>query len=190
MSKRGRKRINPRKIPLAKASINQDEVIAEVSTGNLYRAWLLVLPSLIDMEGMTKERAVSLWETVNDYVSSDSFANSDLPSHRDRAEKLMGCPIPHQNVSFCRVTSKGELDALKRKLKENALYAALCFIWLGLEKTQQFDEESLRILFLNAKLTLAELQEGYTSYEQLADEMEKRGYVLRESSEEMELSPK
>ena len=189
MPSRSKKRTNPRKIPLAKAAINQEEVIAEVSTGNLYHAWLLVLPTLVDIDGMTKEKAVSLWEAVNDYASDPSFTGAHLQAQMSRAEKLMGYPVPHQNMSFRGITTRGELEALKRKLKDNAIHAALCIIWLGIEKTQEFSEGSLRHLFLNANLTLAEVQAGYTTYEQLADEMENRGYALRESTDEMELSP-
>ena len=183
-----RKRTNPKRIPVSPASIDQDAILAEVSRDNLYYAWLLVLPSLLDLDGMTRAKIVEIWDSVNQYASDPKFTGDRVNTEISRAEKLMGYIEPHQNLSFERVRSQGDLDALKRKLKENAIHSALCIIYLGLEAIKALDENAMRRLFLNASITLAEVQQGLYTYSDLEGALRENGISLHESKDDMLIS--
>ncbi|MBR0311844.1 MAG: hypothetical protein IJQ98_05540, partial [Oscillospiraceae bacterium] len=68
-----KKRTNPNRIPIALEKIDKDELVASVSHGNMFYAWLLTLPALIQQEGVSKDRVIELWTVVNDYMAAPSF---------------------------------------------------------------------------------------------------------------------
>ena len=184
MSKGKKKRVNPRRVPIAKGSVDTHKIVEELSVGNLYYAWLLVLPELFSMDGMDKQRIFALWETVNEYAASPRFERESVNFQVRRAEKLIGYPMPHKEIRFPDAKTKGELDACKRKMRENALYSALCIICLGLESTGQFTDDQIRKVFFNAGITLAEVRSGLQSFDALLKDAEEHGVIVEDNGYE------
>lgn len=185
MSKGRQKRVNPNKVPVSKDKINEAELIAEASTGNMYFAWLQILPNLVEMPGMTRKKIVELWHAGNDYAMEPRPANMKAGEERILAERLMGLRMPHPGIDLDRIRTRGDLLAVKRKLKEDARYSALCIICLGLKKTGLLSDDEIRHLFFNADITLAEIQSGSRSYEELAKDLQEKHIILIDSNEDM-----
>lgn len=52
-------------------------------------------------------------------------------------------------------------------MKRVALHTALTVVYFGLEATGQFEKEELKKIFLSADLTMAEIERGVNSFEQI-----------------------
>lgn len=185
MSKK--KRTNPNRIPVAYEKIDKSELLASVSHNNMYYAWLLAIPAILEQDGMTREKVIGLWDKVNDYVSSPSFTGSRLKRELSELEKGIGSHAPYPNVPVEDIRTKADLESVRRKLRKNALYTAICMILIGLRKTDELDYEVLRRIYLNADLTLAEIEHGYTSYEDLRSWAMERDIIVTEDREGMSL---
>lgn len=95
MSKKNAKRINPHRIPIARADVNIDALIAEANQGTLYRAWLIVFLCLLEQENLTYDEAIFAWNAVNDYNSVQKrLEQMDVT----KAEELTGITIPRKDI--------------------------------------------------------------------------------------------
>ena len=155
------------------------------SAENNYCAWLLILPTLSEQENMSRKRILEIWDAVNEYASQPRPQDLKASEETRRAEKLMGLSMPHPHIDMDHIRTKGDLLAVKRKLKEDALHSALCIICLGLEETKQLSHEELRRLFFNVNLTMAEIESGITSYDRIAKQLQEKHIILRDSNEDM-----
>ena len=185
MSKGKQKRVNPNRIPVSKEELNENQILTEASTGNMYFAWLLILPTLSEQENMSRKRILEIWDAVNEYASQPRPQDLEASEETRRAEKLMGLSMPHPHIDMDHIRTKGDLLAVKRKLKEDALHSALCIICLGLEETKQLSHEELRRLFFNVNLTMAEIESGITSYDRIAKQLQEKHIILQDSNEDM-----
>ena len=185
MSKGKQKRVNPNRIPVSKEELNENQILTEASTGNMYFAWLLILPTLSEQENMSRKRILEIWDAVNEYASQPRPQDLKASEETRRAEKLMGLSMPHPHIDMDHIRTKGDLLAVNRKLKEDALHSALCIICLGLEETKQLSHEELRRLFFNVNLTMAEIESGITSYDRIAKQLQEKHIILRDSNEDM-----
>ena len=82
-----------------------------------------------------------------------------------RAREIIG--IPNMRLNSDKIKSPVELEAFKRKVRHVALQTALSVIYLGLEATRQFSLDELKKIFFSADLTLAEIESGVNSFEQI-----------------------
>ena len=185
MPKGKQKRVNPNRIPVSKEELNENQILTEASTGNMYFAWLLILPTLSEQENMSRKRILEIWDAVNEYASQPRPQDLEASEETRRAEKLMGLSMPHPHIDMDHIRTKGDLLAVKRKLKEDALHSALCIICLGLEETKQLSHEELRRLFFNVNLTMAEIESGITSYDRIAKQLQEKHIILQDSNEDM-----
>ena len=80
------------------------------------------------------------------------------------------------------------MEAIRRKLKKNALHAGLCIIALGMKALDLYSNEDLRSIFFNVDLTLAEIDRGVTSYDKLLETVQGYGIRLSQGASDMELS--
>ncbi|MBO4913890.1 MAG: hypothetical protein J5449_01675 [Oscillospiraceae bacterium] len=175
------KRVNPHRVPVSRELIDEDRLIEEASVGNLYYAWLLLLPSLFDFEGMTNARIAEIWDAINEYVSISRLESS---ADMKRAETLTGMKQPHHSISLEQVRTMGGLQTAMRKLRENAIFSALCLICLGLDSMKLLGSDEIRKLFLNADITIAEIQKGCNSYSAISDSLKTRGITISDSSDD------
>lgn len=175
MSGKRKKRINPNKVPISKDEVDVDKLINEAGAGNLYSAWLLLLPTLCEYDAMTGERIVKTLNAANAYITHPLPANKNIAKEKKRVEELLGMRMPHPHIDLDRIQTKGDMAAVNRKLKENALHSALCLLCMGLEATGQFSEAQLKHLFFNAGITLAEIQSGCRTYGAIAEELREKG---------------
>ena len=166
-----KKKTNPRRIPLAKREINKDEILHDATQGKMDGAWLLVANELYDQG---HRNLSELNEAVGAYV--DASAGS---ANMERAEAIMGIPAS-THLSVKQIKSPVELEAFKKKVHWVAIRTALAVICLGLESTGQFTEEELRKVFFNVDLSLAEVESGRTSYEEI-----ERGLLNKMVKDEM-----
>lgn len=172
-----KKKVNPRRIPLSKKAIDKDAIIEEAMQDDMTQAWLLVASALVDRE---YENISELSDAVNRFVETGSAQDAEIQSmqgntawrlkeHRDsemrRAREIIG--IPNMRLNPDMIKSLVELEAFKKKVKRVALYTALSVIYLGLEATGQFEMEELKRIFLSADLTMAEIESGVNSFEQI-----------------------
>ena len=156
-----RKKVNPRRVPLAKSEINKDRIVEEAMKDDMYHAWLLVATALVELEYAKPEEIQGLCDQVNLFAKKD--ATNDAMA---RADKLMGIGTkPRLNIE--RVTSPIELAKFKKKVRRIALHTSLGVICLGLESVFKFDEKDLRRIFLSADLTQAGIDAGKDSYDNL-----------------------
>jgi len=186
MSKK--KRTNPNRIPIALGKIDRNELLASVSHDNMYYAWLLAIPALMQQEGFTSEKIIELWDAVNEYVSSPDLKGERLMRELSAIEKGINCHAPYPSVPIEDIRSKADLESVRRKLKKNAIYTAICMILVGLRATQAFDFELLGRVYFNADLTLAEIEHGYTSYGDLRNWAIEQDIIVTEDREDMSLA--
>ena len=172
-----KKKVNPRRVPLPKKAIDKDAIIEEAMKDDMAHAWLLVASVLLDMG---YENISELSDAVNRYIETGSTLDSAsqslqekaawrLKEHRDaeirRAREIIG--IPNMRLNSDKIKSPVELEAFKRKVRHVALQTALSVIYLGLEATRQFSLDELKKIFFSADLTLAEIESGVNSFEQI-----------------------
>jgi hypothetical protein len=157
-----KKKVNPRRIPLAKSAIDKDAIINEAMHDDMFHAWLLVASALVELGFARPDEIHDLSQHVNQYSKTHHPERLDV----EKGEKLMGIgDIPRLNVD--RVTSPVELEKFKARVRRVALYTALCSICLGLEDTVRFSPDDLHRIFLAADLTEAEIAAGQESYDDL-----------------------
>ena len=178
------KRVNPRRIPLAKDKIDKAAIINDVSYANLYYAWLLVLYAMLEQEAKTPDEVKRLWNAADRACVEEGLKTWEIHD----AEQLMGLKEPHPNLNMYAVRSLAELEAFKRKARENAVFIALCSICLGLDNGGLLDKAQLRRVFANVSLTLAEIESSCTSYDQLAADITRHGLSVNETDAEISLS--
>ena len=155
-----KKKVNPRRVPLAKSAIDKDAIIEEAMKDDMSHAWLLVASSLVEQEHISVN-------DVNAYISNKAFKSGSDNSELTRAEKLMGKNNPYKNLDPSRIHSPVELEAFKKKVAKVAIHTALSVICLGLDSTGRFSEEDFHRIFLGADLTLAEIESGVNSFEEI-----------------------
>ena len=182
-----RKRTNPKKIPVTVGDIDRHELIASVSHGNMYFAWLLMIPVLFQQEGISREQILSLWDVVNNYVSDSSFLGARLNNELHAIEEIIGAKAPYPSIPFDRIRTKGDLESVRRKLKKNAIYTAICMILIGLNTAGGFDTATLRRIYTNTDITLAEIEQGINSFENLQRWAQSNGFAISEEQDEMSM---
>ena len=179
-----KKRINPRRIPMPKSGFDKEKIINEASSGNLYFAWLLILHTMLEHEAKTPEEIQRLWNAANSTLIQQCISTWQL----EKAKKLMGYGQPFPNLGFHEAHSEVEMAIYKRKAQQNALHIALASICLGLDATGQIDHAQLHRIFSNVDLTIAEIESGYNSYDQLAKSITARGLSVDETAEDVQLN--
>lgn len=165
------KRINPRRVPLSKGNAVREQIIERASRGNSVYAWILVLHSMLFHVAKSDEERLRVWNVADSVRVRESL---DLKNIR-AAEDIMGLRYPYPNLAKQQIASLGDAVVYERKAKENALFFGLCAIALGLQATGAYDGEQMHRIFSNADLTLAEIEQGSTTYENLAKEIEESG---------------
>lgn len=150
----------------------------------MYYAWLIVFPCILEQEGLPFEKAIEAWEDVKTYNAKLRHLEQFDVS---RAEDLTGIPIPHKNLHIGKVRSAAELESIRQKLKKNIMGIAFGTIGLGLYYEGHFSENTIRRIFFNADLTLAELERGSTSYDQLYEKLLSYGIQLERSDNDLNI---
>ena len=168
-----RKKTNPRRIPIARKDVNTDAVIEEAMKDDLVHAWLLTTEALINQEHINPGEISGYADAVNKYIEQGSKqGKGDIV----RAEKMVATKKPRVDPSYVR--SPYDLEKFKKKVERIALQTGLCVICLGLESTGKFSEEDLKRIFLAADLTLAEIDSGVNSYENIEKELLEKAVKL------------
>lgn len=181
-NKRG-KRVNPRRIPMAKSAFDPAAVMNEESYGNRYYGWVLVLHAMLEQGIKTADEIKRIWDAANGAVLHLTLKSWEIHD----AEQLMGLKEPYPHLDPRRVRSEAEAAVYRRKARENATFLALCSIALGLEASGMVDHAEQRRIFSNAALTLAEIENGCCSYKQLAGEIMRHGLVIEQTEEDIYL---
>lgn len=184
MAKKKIKRVNPRRIPLERGEFDRAAIIKDVSYANLYFGWLLVLHAMLEQEAKTPDEVKRLWNAADRACVEEGLKAWEI----HEAEQLMGLKEPHPNLNTYLVRSPVELEAFRRKARENAVFIALCSICLGLDNGGLLDREQLRRIFANVSLTLAEIESGCTSYDKLAADITRHGLTVNETDAEITLN--
>ena len=174
MPKKRSKKMNPRRIPMPKSAFDREAILEEATKDNMYRAWLLVLNALVEQGRVEPDEFPALLYDVDDYMASPRFRGDGKDGEIARAEKLMGISSPHPSLRPDSIKSVVELECFRKKVFRIATHIALCVICLGFEYAGRFTEDELRLIFFNADLTLAEIDDGRVSYEDIEEGL--RGY--------------
>ena len=82
----GNKKLNPRRIPLAKKDINKDEIINSAMNDDMAHAWYLVATALLEQELVSSADIPAICEEVNQFSLTARAEVAKLV----HAEKLMG----------------------------------------------------------------------------------------------------
>ena len=160
---------------MAKNAVNIDEIITEANQDNLYYAWLIVLPNILEQELSTYDEVIGMWEAVKAYNRAQrKLSDSDIK----RAEELTGFHIPYKNLDVGNIRSVADLKKVREKMRMNAMGLAFGTIGLGLYHESHFPADSIKRIFLNADLTLAEMERGVNSYEKLSAKLNSYGIRL------------
>ena len=163
-----KKKVNPRRVPLAKNAINKEEIVREAMENDMVHAWLLLAGPLLD-EGY---ELTPLADAVNTYIRRSGDKNESYELRRAQAE--LGFPLIRLDTS--RVKSPVELENYKRRVQRLALDTAICVLYLGMEK--KIEPNKLKMIFFSADLTRAEIEKGINSYEDIERELHLRSVEL------------
>ena len=82
--------MNPRRIPLSKSTVDKNAILEEATKDDMYRAWLLVVSALLNLELVPVNEIDHLADNINRYISSNAFKAKTRDSEIARAEKIMG----------------------------------------------------------------------------------------------------
>ena len=108
--------------------------------GDMFRAWLLVINAMAELELVQVKELPSMADAVNTYISNSSRSQASQQNEIKRAEKLMGIQNPYGNLDPNMIKSPVELVKFKKKVFRVATHTALCVICLGLEATAGMQE--------------------------------------------------
>ena len=175
-----KKKVNPRRIPLAKSEIDKSSIMSAATENDMYRAWLLILCAMADQEWIDLESIPEIVAEADRYIMRAHPDKSALKEEFRRAEKLMGIPMPYENLNIDSVRSPIELEAFKNKVFKMATHTALTVIFLGLESSGRFSEEQLRRIFFHVDLSLAEIDSGISSYGDFETKLDRLGLSITE----------
>ena len=183
-----KKRVNPNRKPVKPATFDKAEIMKRANSGNIVYAWLLVLHTLIyheakhlssskaledGVEGVVDDAtnaAVKLaWKAADDAVVNEVLSASDIR----KAELITGMKTPYINLETTPIRSQLDAEKLYKRAKKNALYNALFSIALGLEQLGYYDNTQLNRVFTNVEITLAEIEEGVLTYDDLMADIDK-----------------
>ena len=128
---------------------------------DMAHAWLLVAGPLLDRGHYLPPLA----DAVSAYVNSATL--KDNKAAMARAEAALGIKKMHLDPD--RVKSPVELEAFKKKVWRVAMHTALCVIYLALE--ERIDKDELKEIFFSADLTLAEVESGINSFDEIQREL-------------------
>ena len=162
-----KKKVNPRRIPLARKYVDKDAILEEAVKGKVADAWVLVANALYE-EGYTDIDEID--QEVSHYLDSDAYVKADREEIR-RAGALMSTQPSASHMKVENIRSAVELEAYKKKAQSVALYTALNSICLGLMQTGKFSEEELRRVFFNVDLSLAEIESGRSTLKKIEKEL-------------------
>lgn len=181
MAKGKSKKVNPRRIPLSKRQISKASLMEAASYGNLYYGWLLVLHTMLEHSDLTVETIKSVWDEANTTALSGSRSSLEIK----RAENILGMQTPYPNLDMLPINSAVDLERYQKKARKNAIHIALCSIGLGLDACGQFGGDVLKSLFMNAMLTMAEIESGCGSFETLSEEIARKGVKLEQTEDDI-----
>lgn len=173
-----KKRVNPHRKPISKESVDSKAILEEATEDDIYRAWLLVGNAIIDLDIVHASELPILSDEVNRFIANPA-SERKRASEMLRAETKIGIKKPYGVLDPHGIHSEAELKTFKSKVYRLATFTALCVLYLGLESTMKFDELQLRRIFLNTDLTLAEIDRGLNSYENLEQTL---GEALKSAS--------
>lgn len=162
-----KRKMNPRRIPISNDEKNQNKIVEEAMHNDMLYAWLLVANSIIGLNLMTPDELQELSVLVNLNLQK-KFDTMDLI----HAEDLMGISY-HPNLQKTKVQSPFDLEKLKKKIRKIALYTALSVICLGINESGKFTKDDIRNIFFDVDLTIAEIENGINSYDQLKEQLER-----------------
>ena len=185
MSKQKSKKVNPRRIPLAKREIDKDAILEEATRDDLYHAWLLVFDTLLEQGQIAYDDMPDFTEAVNAYIRKPAHNDVVKKDETRRAERLMGIPCPHANMDISRIKSAVELEAFKQKVYRVAIHTALSVLCLGLESTGKFSEDDLRRIFFNVDLSMAEIEHGLISFTDVEKRLASHGVIIERENEDL-----
>ena len=159
-----KKKTNPRRTPLPRNALDKDAILEEAVKDDVAHAWLLVAGPLLDRG----YELPPLADAVSAYVNSATL--KDNKAAMTRAEAALGIKKMHLDPD--RVKSPVELEAFKKKVRRIAIQTALCVIYLALERL--IDKDELKEIIFSADLTLAEVESGINSFDELQEELLER----------------
>ena len=159
-----KKKTNPRRTPLPRNALDKDAILEEAVKDDVAHAWLLVAGPLLDRGHYLPPLA----DAVSAYVNSATL--KDNKAAMTRAEAALGIKKMHLDPD--RVKSPVELEAFKKKVRRIAIQTALCVIYLALERL--IDKDELKEIIFSADLTLAEVESGINSFDELQEELLER----------------
>ena len=139
-------------------------IIEEAMKDDMAHAWLLVAGPLLDRG----YNLPPLADAVSAYINTTTA--KDTKAAMSRAEEALGIMKMHLDPD--RVKSPVELEAFKKKVWKVAMHTALCVIYLALERL--IDKDELKEIIFSADLTLAEVESGINSFDELQEELLER----------------
>ena len=108
----GKKKVNPRRIPLGKAAIDTKQIIQDAMKDDMRHAWYLVASALLETELAKPEEIPDLFDECNRYSRTANAVMSKL----GHAEEITGRKRPAR-LDSNHIKSQVELDKYRKELK-------------------------------------------------------------------------
>lgn len=99
-----KKKVNPRRIPLAKSAIDKDVIINEAMHDDMFHAWLLVASALVELGFARPDEIHDLSQHVNRYSKThhpkrlDAEARLPNPCRGDSCGSNRGASLPSRRI--------------------------------------------------------------------------------------------
>ena len=161
---------------MAKSEIDKDAILDEATKDDMYRAWLLVAHSLIELDFLSPSQIGILADNINKQIGAKRFKADDYEMRR--IESLIGLPPRYGHLDISYVKSPHDLEKFKKKVEKVAVHTSLCVVAFGLEASKRFSAEQLRRIFFDVDLTLAEIDRGCNSYKEIEGMLAEKSMVV------------
>lgn len=171
-----KKRVNPRRIPMAREAVDKKALLEETNHENLPIAWTLVVHAMLKQGIKTVAEMEQIWAAIPDLTTEHRITTWEI----EKASKLMGIQSPHPNISMQSIRSVSEIESFKKKAQEQAVFNALCFVCLMFEESKLVSPEDIKRTFANVSLTIAELESGMTSVAQMKADLAEMGLLIED----------
>lgn len=175
----GKKKPNPRKIPLTGEKLSYDAAIHKQMQHITYRAWLLIFTAMLERE-MRLDLAVRLWNATHEnteIADGDEFCKNAI----ENAEQYVGFPLPTgiDRAHYDRIKSQVELNTFYKKASKIAHYGTFAIIAASQEKAGLFTRGTFSKVLFDADLIDAELVGGIRTESEMERAILEYGISMR-----------
>ena len=157
-----KKKTNPNRIPVSWSEADTHQATEETTRDCVLLAWELVLCALADRWDTTAQSLLTFWDKVNTY-STKLNTFEEIETRLDTLAGIIGTRFALHRISTANIHTKGDVERLRRKLRENALHSMFALIADTILQKELMEQDALCRLFEKVRSMAEDLERSVIS---------------------------